>query len=272
MGKTRGGAFGFVLGGPLGALLGAVLGHNLDRGLKALESEALEPGDRERVQTAFFTATFTVMGHLAKVDGQVSREEIAMAEAVMARMELDTETREAAIRLFNRGKQPDFPLDEVLDQFRSECHRRSTLIQMFIEIQLQAALASGKIEPAEERVLLHICNRLGVPEFLFRQLLRMIEAERRYTSDSARHQDTAQKPTLKDAYAILNISSNVSDAEVKRAYRRLMNQHHPDKLVAKGLPEEMMKSAADKTHEIRQAYEQIKSAREFDPFPIFLPC
>ncbi|OQX47943.1 MAG: molecular chaperone DjlA, partial [Candidatus Sedimenticola endophacoides] len=66
---------------------------------------------------------------------------------------------------------------------------------------------------------------------------------------------------LDDAYAILNVSADATDAEVKRAYRRLLSQHHPDKLVAKGLPDEMMKVAAQKTHEIRQAYERVKEAR-----------
>ncbi|MCB1759250.1 MAG: co-chaperone DjlA [Gammaproteobacteria bacterium] len=259
-GKLAGGAFGFMLGGPLGALLGAVLGHNLDRGLSGLAREALDPGEQERVQAAFFTATFSVMGHLAKADGRVSRQEIELARAVMAQMELDPERRQAAIELFNRGKQAAFPLDEVLEQFRLECRRRSTLIQMFIEIQLQAAYADGVCGAQEECLLLHICNRLGIPEFIFRRLQRMIQAEQHY--DAGKAGARAQpRPGLQDAYAILNIPSSANDAEVKRAYRRLTSQHHPDKLVAKGLPEEMMKLAAQKTHEIRQAYEQIKEAR-----------
>ena len=103
-GKLVGGAFGFMLGGPLGALLGGVLGHNFDRGLGRLgQDERFRPGDRERVQTAFFTATFSVMGHLAKADGRISPQEIALAEAVMAQMDLDGERRRAAIRLYERG-------------------------------------------------------------------------------------------------------------------------------------------------------------------------
>ena len=99
-GKIAGGAFGFMLGGPLGALLGAVLGHNLDRGLKGLEDdEQFAPGDRERIQTAFFTATFSIMGHLAKADGRVSKDEIALAQSVMAQMELDAQMRRAAISI-----------------------------------------------------------------------------------------------------------------------------------------------------------------------------
>ncbi len=261
-GKVLGGAFGFMLGGPLGALLGAVLGHNLDRGFDAVpEDDRLEAGNRERVQTAFFTATFSVMGHVAKADGRVTEDEISLARLVMDQMDLGQQLRQTAIRLFGEGKKADFPLDEVLDQFRRECHRRHTLIQMFMEIQLQAAYADGRMDPAEERLLLRICRRLGIPDGQFRRLEQMIRAERHYTG-GGRTAPKPKGPSLEDAYAILNISPQSSDGEVKKAYRRLLSQHHPDKLVAKGLPEEMMKIAAQKTHEIRQAYERIKEARD----------
>lgn len=256
-----GGAFGFMLGGPLGAVLGAVLGHNLDRGMDGLKGfEPLHPGDKERVQTAFFTATFSVMGHLAKADGRVSKDEIEMARMVMAQMDLTQELRQTAIRLFEQGKQADFPLDDVLDQFRQECHRRQTLIQMFLEIQLQAAYADGVLHLAEELLLLQICQHLHVPESLFRRLEQRIKAGQHYAG-SGRTATKPAGPSLEDAYAMLTISQESSDAEVKRAYRRLLSQHHPDKLVSKGLPEEMMKMAAQKTHEIRRAYERIKQGR-----------
>lgn len=260
-GKMLGGAFGFMLGGPLGAILGAVLGHNLDRGMEGIKGfEQMHPGDRERVQTAFFTATFSVMGHLAKADGRVSEDEIAMARRVMDQMDLNQKLRQTAIRLFEEGKKEEFPLDDVLEQFRQECHRRLTLIQMFVEIQLQAAYADGVLHQTEEHLLLHICQRLNIPEGLFRQLEQMIKAERHY-GGAGRASSKPAGPSLDDAYSILMLSPKSSDAEVKRAYRRLLSQHHPDKLVSKGLPEEMMKIAAQKTHEIRQAYEQIKQAR-----------
>jgi len=261
-GKMLGGAFGFMLGGPLGAILGAVLGHNLDRGMDGLKDfEPLRPGDKERVQTAFFTATFSVMGHLAKADGRVSKDEIEMARAVMSQMDLTQELRQTAIRLFDQGKRADFPLDDVLEQFRQECHRRQTLVQMFVEIQLQAAYADGVLHLAEERLLLHICQRLHLPESLFRNLEQMIKAERHYAGSGGRKAVRPVGPSLEDAHAILALSPQSSDAEVKRSYRRLLSQHHPDKLVSKGLPDEMMKMAAQKTHEIRQAYERIKQER-----------
>jgi len=266
-GKLVGGAFGFMLGGTLGALLGAALGHRFDKGLDALPDDALgwDAGDRERIQTAFFTATFTVMGRVAKADGRVSHNEIRLAEQVMAQMSLSTEMRQTAMRLFNEGKNEDFPLDEVLEQFRRECHRRQNLIQMFVEIQLQAAYADGEMDGAEEALLLHICERLNLSEFVFRRLEQMIRAERRYAGAApgggGSHPRQPEQLTVKDAYAILNLTAKATDKEVKQSYRRLMNQHHPDKLVAKGLPEQMMKLAAQKTDEIRKAYERVKQAR-----------
>ncbi len=263
-GKLAGGAFGFMLGGPLGALLGAVVGHNLDKGLSGItKDERFAPGDQERVQTAFFTATFSVMGAVAKADGRVSADEIALAKSVMDEMELNSQMRQTAINLFNQGKEESFPLSEVLSQFRAECHRRNTLLQMFIEIQLQAAYADGRLDSAEELLLLDICKVLGIPEFAFRRLERMIQAERNFQQSGRGRAGRVQAaaPSLDDAYAILNVSADESDAEVKKAYRRLLSQHHPDKLVSKGLPEEMMKLASQKTHEIRQAYEQVKQAR-----------
>jgi DnaJ like chaperone protein len=260
-GKLAGGAFGFMVGGPIGALLGAVLGHNLDKGIKGLSAdERFAPGDQERVQTAFFTTTFSVMGAIAKADGRVSPDEIALARSVMAEMDLSEEMRRTAINLFNQGKAAGFPLDGVLEQFRAECHRRNTLIQMFIEIQLQAAYADGSLHKGEEQMLLHICKRLGIPEFAFRRLEKMIRAERHF-GGGRRAEAGPARPSLQDAYAMLNVPSDASDAEVKNAYRRLLSQHHPDKLVSKGLPEEMMKVATQKTHEIRQAYERVKEAR-----------
>ncbi len=262
-GKALGGAFGFMLGGPLGALLGIAFGHNFDKGLGSVMSdETLGRGDQERVQAAFFTATFSVMGHIAKADGKVTRDEIRLAESVMTQMGLDGEMRETAKRLFNEGKSPHFPIDEVLEQFRQELNRRSTLLQAFLEIQIQAAYADGRMDPAEERVLLHICQRLGVPESQFRRLEQMFQAGFGRSSSSGGGRGRADTGlSLDDAYALLGVTPESSNSEVKKAYRRLMSQHHPDKLVAKGLPEQMIRDATEKTRQIRAAYEKIKQSR-----------
>jgi DnaJ like chaperone protein len=254
-GKIIGGAFGFMLGGPLGALLGAALGHNFDKGITLTdEMGGLAYGDQERVQAAFFAATFSIMGHIAKADGKVTAAEIANAEAIMARMQLDKSQRDAAIKLFNEGKADDFPLEDVLAQFRRECHRRINLIQMFLEIQISTALADQKLHAAEKNILYTIADGLGFSRDQLDHLFHL--------AGGAGAAPKTGKAALTEAYEILGVSANASDADIKKAYRRLMNQHHPDKLVSKGLPEEMMKLATEKTQQIKEAYELIKKSRK----------
>ena len=251
-GTLLGGTLGFMFGGALGALLGAALGSNFDKGLKLTDSFA--PGDQERVQAAFFTACFSIMGHIAKADGRVSQQEIEAARHIMSQMQLNEEQREAAIRLFNEGKQAGFPFDEVLAEFKRECQRRHNLLQMFIEIQLATAMADGELHANERRLIKHMADSLGFSAHEIEHLIKL--------ATGATHQHQRQGMSLDEAYAMLDIDKTASDADVKKAYRRLMSQHHPDKLVAKGLPEEMIQDATAKTQQIRKAYEQVQASRK----------
>ncbi len=285
-GKVVGGLLGFAAGGPIGAVLGATLGHGIDKGVQQLaEDYGLPFGDRRRIESAFFTATFSVMGHLAKADGRVSEAEIALAETVMSRLQLSGERRSAAITLFRQGKQPGFDLDGVIARFRRECVGRRLLTQLFLEVQLQAAYADGEPSGAKRRVLEQIREGLGISALLFRQLENLVRMQRRFAGAAAggaggwREQTWRQGsgaggrsggagrraqrsgPTLKDAYSLLGVGPKDSDDAIKRAYRKLLSQHHPDKLVSKGLPEDMIRLASQKTHEIRRAYEMIQASR-----------
>ena len=256
-GKLLGGTFGYMLGGPLGALIGAAIGHNFDRGLKRLGAET-GFADQERIQTAFFTATFSVMGHIAKADGRVSEDEIQLANRMMDQMSLSPELKRVASGLFDEGKSADFPLHEVLDQFRRECHHGRNLPRIFMEIQLRAAFADGAIDPAERAILELICERLRLSPSELNHLEAMLRAEGGGQPGFA----SAQAMSVADAYSVLDVDKDASDAVVKKAYRRLMSQHHPDKLVAKGLPEEMMKVATEKTQEIKAAYDRVVETRQ----------
>ena len=261
LGKLIGAVLGFMMGGFFGLLIGLILGHLLDRHLVRLAGGFLLSSlakHQVQAQRAFFEATFSVMGHIAKADGRVSEQEIALARQVMQRMGLnETATREA-MELFGRGKQPEFDLEGTIQTLRSATRGRIDLLQMFMEIQLSAGFADGSLAAAERELLVKICNLLGFPLAVFERLEAMIQAE-------IHHRQTGvdRGPSMEDAYAILNIDETATDAEVKKAYRRLTSQHHPDKLAAKGLPPEMMKLAEEKTHEIRSAYERIREERGF---------
>ncbi|AOE49121.1 co-chaperone DjlA [Kangiella sediminilitoris] len=271
-GKVIGGVLGFSLGGgPLGAIIGAVLGHQLDKKSDDYQ-ERYAPGDQERVQAAFFTATFSVMGHIAKADGQVTQNEIRHAENVMQRMGLDSEARKFAIDLFHQGKSSDFDLESVVDQFKKECHRRRNLMQMFLEVQITMALADGSMHEHERAVLHRVGKHLGFANFMIDQLIKMVQAQQRFYSYSQQqghaggghggtYQQAPDAPSVDQAYEVLGVKGSDDQKTIKRAYRRLMSQHHPDKLVAKGLPEEMIKMANEKTQEIKAAYELIKKSR-----------
>lgn len=261
-GKILGSTFGFMIGGPIGALLGAALGHNFDKGLELQGGTGgFDPGSQERVQTVFFTASFSVMGAICKADGQVTRDEIEIARQVMGQMQLSSAQRKAAMALFSEGKQDDFPLVDVLEQLRREIGPRDNLKRMFLEIQLYAALADGRVHEQERALLLKACSILRISQHAFTQMEEAIAAQFHHQQAGGGGDRSAL--SLEDAYALLSVRESDSNAEIKKAYRRLLSQHHPDKLVSKGLPEEMMKIATDRTHEIRQAYERIKKERNF---------
>jgi len=251
--SVLGGALGYMIGGPLGAMLGVAFAGNFSKGKSKFRGSAADyrPGDQQRVQAAFFSSVFSVMGYIAKVDGKVSKSEILLAHQVMQHMQLSEDMQKAAKELFNQGKQKDFNLDEVLEQFRTECHRRTHLVRMFLEIQIQASYADGVFDDKEYEALKYIAQKLRFP---IHELERLIQ---QFSVASGK----SSKLTIDDAYVILGADKNLTDKELKRAYRRLLAQHHPDKLVAKGLPDEMIKLANDKTQEIISAYELIKKHR-----------
>lgn len=260
-GKLIGAFFGYLLAGPVGALLGLFAGAVFDRGFRStwqFPYAHLNPNQLHDTQKAFFKATFTIMGHIAKADGRVSEDEIRIARSIMQRMRLTDSQKQQAIRYFTSGKQKNFSLETALSELMSACHQQRMLLRMFIEIQYQAANVDGLPATGKKATILDtICQRFGFANIFgtgFKQ---------QYQQQSRNNYQQARRPvnSLRDAYATLNISNSATNSEVKRAYRKQMSQHHPDKLIAQGLPEEMIKLATDKTQKIQAAYEQIRESR-----------
>jgi DnaJ like chaperone protein len=255
-GAAIGALLGWVVAREWGALLGAILGYSVAANRGRVNWVHVNAG---RAQAAFFNATFSVMGCIAKADGRVSEDEIRAARAIMAQMNLTAEQQRAAIELFNQGKQPDFQLDQVLIHFRQECGNYPALLRMFVQIQLAAALADGVLHPAEQAIFTRICTLLGIQPIELRQYEEFIRAQQSF--GGGRGSAQAQPDKLAAAYQTLGVQATNSDEEIKRAYRRLMKENHPDRLVSRGLPEAMLKIAQEKTQRINIAYEVIKSTR-----------
>lgn len=255
LGAVIGALLGWSVGGPWGAVLGAILGYTLTARRVRFNWVG---GNPAQAQAVFFRTTFQVMGHIAKADGRVSENEIRAARAVMAQMNLSAEQQRAAIEFFEQGKQPDFPLDAALMEFRNACGGYPGLLSMFLQIQLTAALADGVMQPAEQAVFNRICSVLGIPPVVLRQYQESMHARQTFGGEAPAQ---ARTDRLAGAYQTLGIKPGAGDQEVKQAYRRLMKENHPDRLVAKGLPPEMLALAEEKAKQINVAYETVKSAR-----------
>ncbi|WP_417760315.1 co-chaperone DjlA [Shewanella sp.] len=250
-GKFFGGVIGFMFGRFFGAVLGIWLGHQFDKRLSGAPQ-----GMQER-QALFFNTTFAVMGHMAKASGRVTENDIRMATALMDNLRLDGDARREAQAAFRRGKASDFDLEAHLRSFRDLTFGRREVQLMFLEIQIQTALSDGDLHPREYSILQIIANRLGLGQVQLDAMLQRWQAESRFQGGAANNSG----PSIKDAYSVLGVNEDISDQELKRKYRKLMAENHPDKLVAKGLPQEMMEIAKRKAQDIQVAYDKIKNTR-----------
>ncbi|MCT0098077.1 co-chaperone DjlA [Proteus mirabilis] len=244
-----------------GIVIGVFLGHLYDVQRSKLSYGGRYNRDR---QAYFFAATFQVLGHLTKSKGRVTQTDITLASTLMDRMNLHGAARQAAQQAFREGKEVDFPLRATLQRVRQICAGRRDLLQMFLEIQLQAAFADGQLHPNERKMLFIIIDELGFSRTRFEHILAMMQAGQSFHYQQGQnYQPQTQGPTLSDAYKVLGIKEGDDVKTIKRAYRKLMGEHHPDKLVAKGLPPEMMEIAKQKAQAIQVAYDLIKKEKGF---------
>ncbi len=245
MGKLIGGAIGFVLGGPLGAVAGATFGHAFDIG----EDQYLSSGNRvlssgETSQLAFFVATFSMLAKLAKVDGQISEEEINSIRSVMVKdIKLDTQGQNIAIQIFNAAIQSPEPFSEFAAQFFKQFQTQPQLLELMIDILFRVSLADGRMNQQEEMLILEAVRIFRFHPDAYKRI------KTRYVDDFQKY------------YAILNCEQTDSNEQIKKQYRKLVFEYHPDKIASKGLPEEFMKFANDKFREIQEAYDKIRKER-----------
>jgi DnaJ like chaperone protein len=247
----------------LGAVIGAIWGHQYDlsragsgKGFSGFSR--ISSAERQQV---FFESVFLAMGRLAKADGRVSEEEIQVARSFMHQWGLGPEDVRVAIGLFSRGKQADFPIDQQMQKLAVACQGQPELLRAFVEIMMEIPLSKGNIDSAERELLWRMASGIGFSRVQMAQLEAILRAQRSFGQGAATGSPASAQAKLQEAYKALGIDSSATDKEVKTAYRRLMNQHHPDKLASKGLPESMLEVAKERTREIRSAYELLRDHR-----------
>ncbi|MBA4368184.1 MAG: molecular chaperone DjlA, partial [Desulfobacterium sp.] len=229
----------------LGAVAGATFGHAFDTS----EDQYLSGGNRllssgETSQLTFFVAAFSMLAKLAKVDGQISEEEIDSIQAVMVKdFNLDAQGQNIAIRIFNAAIQSPEPFSEFAAQFFKQFQTQPQFLELMIDILLRVSVADGQMGQQEEMLILE-----AVKIFRFHPDT--------YKRIKSRYIDNFEK-----YYATLNSEKKDSNEQIKKQYRKLAFEYHPDKIISKGLPEEFNKFANDKFREIQEAYEMIRKER-----------
>ena len=257
-GKVIGGLIGLLVGNIFGLIVGVLIGHAFDRGLVA-SLKFGSPENIERIKASFFDTTFLLSGHIAKADGRISKQEIAHTEVIFEQMGLDASQRKRAIELFRRGAAAEFQVAPTVSAFLETCGHQRQLQQTLLLFLVSLALADQKVEQAEHAALQRIATLMGYGVERLEQLLRMARAQEHFHGQSGFN---AQPGTsLEDAYAALGVTRDVSDRDLKRAYRKLMSEHHPDKLIARGVPPDMLAVATERSQEIQAAYEMIRKTR-----------
>lgn len=264
-GKILGLIIGLSSGtGLLGFLFGTLIGHIVD----SFYSNRKE----KNYQEIFFRIMFQVMGHLSKSKGCVTNQDIQIALHIMDRMQLYGSARTEAKTAFQEGKKYNYPLRYRLKELKTICIGRFDLIRTFLEIQIQTALSDGIIQSKERQVLLIIAEELGISYNQFQYFLKIIQDTQSFSQNyeknswnnsySKNFTQEKKKTALEEAYNILGVNKNDNFVTIKRAYRKLMSKHHPDKLSSKNLTKDMLELAKQKAQKIQLAYDFLKKEKK----------
>ena len=259
-GKLIGGIAGLATGKPLLMLLGLIVGHQFDRGFaERLGEFSSRQTSSLPISEDFARILFQVMGHLAKSDGQVTEDEIRAARALMHRLNLGPAQIRRAIAWFTEGKDAKFVLSGALRELRTQHARRPDMRSLFVRLLMEVSLSKNRLQQVERALLWRVCKKLDISRVELAQVEAMLRAQRGFRRSPQGDTDAAR---VGKAYRVLGVDKTATNAEIKKAYRRLMNKHHPDKLASSNPDEKTVDDAERLTREIRGAYELLKTRRE----------
>lgn len=237
-GKILGGAAGFALGGPLGAMLGASFGHAVDSGFVSGGGHASEDATKKMT---FTIGVIALSAKMAKADGQVTRDEI---DAFREVFHVPPHEVKNVGRVFDLARKDTAGFETYAQQIADLFKDNKRILEDLLGALFHIMKADGTIHPGELKFAEEVATIFGFDEahFLCLKALHL-------GADEA------------DPYTILNVDHGASDDDVKSAYKTLIKEHHPDKMIAEGLPEEFIEVANQKLAAINGAYDRICQAR-----------
>ncbi|MCW9033367.1 MAG: TerB family tellurite resistance protein [Alphaproteobacteria bacterium] len=241
-GKVIGGVTGFALGGPLGAILGTAAGHAIDRlsGKPGLGDGSLEQLGTTK-QVAFTVAIIVLSAKMAKADGQVTRDEV---DAFKQIFRVPSHDMKGVGKIFDRAKQDAEGFEPYASQIGQMFAHQPAVLEELLGGLFHIANADGVIHPNEIKYLETVASIFGFGKERFDRIKAV------YIS-----------PQGTSPYELLGVSAEASDDEVKKVYRTLIREHHPDTVIAQGMPQEFVDLANEKMAAINAAYDEIKKIR-----------
>jgi len=251
LGAGIGAGIGAVIGGPIGAGIGAWVGSSVSRSYARVQHAGAAGGGfigmgQEEAQSIFFVALFSMLAKMAKADGRVSSEEADLVNNLSrTQIKMDAEDRKAAAVIFKNALGDDYTIYDYAEQYMRVAGSPQ-MCEMVYRLLFAVAYADQELHPAEDEILKTLPGHLGLDQSHYRIL---------------REEFHGQQADIGESYKILGCSPDSSDTEVKRAYRKLCMEYHPDKIAAKGLPDGFMKFAEQQMQQINDAYQSVMDRR-----------
>ena len=239
IGGIVGGMIGFTLLGPLGALVGSVMGSRMTSRAKLRRNT-----NNLDHQVAFFTALFACLAKIAKADGRVSEEEVSKIESFISnKFNFSDQERNFAINIFQKAKSDRISFDAYAKQLHQLLSSSPNSLLVFYELLFELAMADGVMHENEEKLLKKIPSIFGFDKNVFKDLYNKYVGK------------------ISNAYEILGVTKDMTLNEIKKVYRVKRKEFHPDALISKGLPEELIEKAKEKFIEIQAAFEIIEKEK-----------
>lgn len=233
-GTIIGGAAGMALGGPIGALLGAAAAHFAGKASRSAMGASQE-------QAVFAAGFIALCAKMAKADGIVTRDEINVFKKSF---HVPQSELKKVGWFFDMAKKDVAGFEGYATQMYRQFHNQPAVLEQVIDLLFHIAMADGVMHPAEMDYLQSVAAIFRFPEQEF-----------------ARIKESHMGPDQSDPYTVLGVSPDATDKEIKSAYRKQIKEHHPDLLMAQGVPEELIDVANEKMTAINEAYDKISKIR-----------